>query len=236
MEVKDMITKRKSFRSYEERIVEEDVIQQIKNYAKKIQPLYPDIKYYFEIVKREEVKCILKWLPPQIISIYSEKKEGSFENIGFIFQQLELFIQSLGLGTCWLGMGQPLVKQTNQQGYEHVMMIAFGYAKEDYRYDIAQFKRHSLKEISDIIDENLEPARLAPSSINSQPWYFLHDQNQIHVYCKTSFLHKMMHRMNLIDMGIALAHLYVSNPFDFIKQVNVPQLTHKKYIGTIQAR
>ena len=31
----------------------------------------------------------------------------NLENAGFIFQQVDLYIQSLGLGSCWVGLGRP---------------------------------------------------------------------------------------------------------------------------------
>ena len=39
-----------------------------------------------------------------------------------------------------------------------------------------------LSKISDIEDERLIPAQLAPSAINSQPWYFKHTSDGFDVY------------------------------------------------------
>lgn len=54
--------------------------------------------------------------------------------------------------------------------------------------------------------------RLAPSATNGQPWYFISKKDQIHLYQKDpNFIKKFFYeRMNKIDMGIALAHLWLA--------------------------
>ena len=55
--------------------------------------------------------------------------------------------------------------------------------------------------------ELLEPARLAPSAMNSQPWWFSAEGKAIHVWRKQIGLKKLLlGSMNLIDVGIALCH------------------------------
>lgn len=239
MELYEMIYRRKSVRSFENRSVESETLQKIKNFSENLCPLYPDIKVCTEIVERENIKCILPWVTKQLIAIYSEGKDGALENVGFMFQQLELYMQSIGIGVCWLGMGRMNGKNTVENISEHmnfVIMLAFGYPKgEATRTDISEFKRHSLSEISDVPDEKLEPARLAPSSINSQPWYFIHEDNVIHTYCaKKGLFSKVLVDMNKIDIGICLAHMYVANreTFSFFKVGDAKELKDYEYMGS----
>lgn len=241
MELKEIIYKRKSTRSYTNIPVDATTIQKIEKFTANIKPLYPNIKVRSEIVSRDSVKCICPWTTPQLISIFTEDKEGALVNVGFIFQQLDLYMQSLGLGVCWLGMGklstQGIMETKNDDGLEFVMMLAFGQPKgEALRSAVVDFKRKSLADISDIRDERLEPARLAPSSVNSQPWYFTHEGDTIHAYCALQgFLKaKMLGDMNQIDMGIALAHLYITNPdtFRFFKAEGVKEIKGCAYIGS----
>jgi hypothetical protein len=98
--------------------------------------------------------------------------------------------------------------------------------------DIEEFKRKPLDKIADRPDPQLEPARLAPSAINSQPWYFVHGEDAIHAYCVRN---GRPGYMNQIDMGIALAHLYVANPetFRFCQRENPPTVPNYTYTGTI---
>lgn len=237
MQLSEMITRRKSIRKYKPEPVDAAEAAKIEAFCAAAKPLYPDIKVRTAIIGRERVKCILPWIPPQVIAIFSEEKEGYLENAGFLFQQLDLYLQTLGLGACWLGMGR-LDKQAidaQNDGLQFVIMLAFGHPKEDLHRDISQFRRKALSEIADQADIRLEPARLAPSSVNSQPWYFTHEGDTIHAYCaKQGLFAKALGDMNRIDMGIALAHLYAANPdiFRFFKADHLPERKGFGYIGS----
>jgi nitroreductase len=208
MTLQEMIYRRKSCRSFLGKPVDAEMIEKILSFEPK--PLYPEIKVRMDIVGRDKVKCICPWTTPQLITIYSEEADGYLENIGFLFQQMDLYLQTLGLGVCWLGMGRMNPKTTTvAEGMKFVIMLAFGHPKGDQlRHDLKGFKRKPMEQITDKPDSRLEPARLAPSSVNSQPWYFVHEEDAIHAYCTTKGLAGYMNR---IDMGIALAHLYVEN-------------------------
>lgn len=239
MQLSEMINKRKSVRKYTTDIVDAATLRRIEEFCASAKPLYPEIRVRAEIVDKEQVKCILPWIPPQAVAIFSEEKEGYLENAGFLFQQLDLYLQSIGLGGCWLGMGRMDAQVTNsrEDGMKFVILLAFGYPKEELHRESSQFNRRSLGEISDRVDERLEPARLAPSSINSQPWYFTHEGDDVHVYCTKLGLLKAMAlgNMNRIDMGIVLAHLYVTNPdtFRFFKADQVKEVKGYSYVGSV---
>ena len=110
MTLNEMILKRKSCRSFTGKPVDAEMIENIRTFEMK--PLYPDIKVHWDIVPRNQVKCICPWTTPQLITIYSQESEGYLENIGFLFQQMDLYLQTLGLGVCWLGMGRMNPKTT----------------------------------------------------------------------------------------------------------------------------
>lgn len=231
MKLADWIGKRKSCRNYTKERVDEETLTKIRAFFEGAKRLYPEIPLRMEFVKGESVKCIQPFIPPQCIAIYSEDKAEAWENIGFVFQQLDLYLQSIGLGSCWLGLGK-----LPDGDADFRMLMAFGHSEEGLRTRSDEFKRKTLSEISDVADARLEPARLAPSAINNQPWFFVHDGEKIHVYCSTRFLRaRALGNMILIDMGICLAHLYVSNPdtFSFWKE-DAPEQKGLSYIGTIR--
>lgn len=241
MELKCAIYERKSVRSFENTPVSDEIISKIKDFASGIKPLYPDIKTAFEIVDKKYVKTVCPWVTPQVISIYSQKKDGCYENVGFVFQQLELYINSLGLGACWLGLGKTdgkINSNFEKEGLEFVITMAFGYPKgEAKRKTIQEFKRLCLSEISDVSDERLNAARVAPSSVNSQPWYFVHDGDVIHTFCKRKALvNTVPLYMNLIDIGIALSHIYVENTetFQFFKANEYEKIKNCRYVGSFK--
>lgn len=235
MDQKEMIFKRKSCRSYTDMPVSGSLLDQVK--ATVLQPLYPQIKTHWEIVPREQVRCLCPWTTPQVITIYSEKKPGYLENAGFLFQQLELQLQCLGLGVCWLGMGR-LASQGARHidGMEFIIMLAFGFPKASaLRESPEAFKRKLPAQIADRPDPRLEPARLAPSSVNSQPWYFTHEDDTLHVFCAHKGVLKFaLNDMNRIDIGIALAHLYLSYPesFRFFRTQSAAPVKGHSYIGS----
>ena len=235
----EMIYKRKSCRSFTGTPVAESMLETVKALA--LKPLYPEIRVHWEIVPREQVKCLCPWTTPQVITVYSEKKPGYLENVGFLFQQMDLKLQSFGLGVCWLGMGRLDTQSAREiDGMEFVIMLAFGPPKGNLlRKDAGDFKRKTLSEISDREDPLLEPARLAPSSVNSQPWYFTHSGDAIHAYCaRKGILKSALSEMNQIDVGIALAHLYAANPdtFRFFKTEQAMPVKGYAYIGSVQLK
>lgn len=227
MTLNEMIYHRKSCRSFTGKPVCAEMIEKILSFD--LKPLYSDIKVRMDIVGRDSVKCICPWTTPQLIAVYSEVTEGYLENIGFLFQQMDLYLQTLSLGVCWLGMGRMNPKTTEEvEGMKFVIMLAFGEPKGDQlRHDLKGFRRKSLDQIADSADPRLEPARLAPSAVNSQPWYFAHEGNVIHVYCSK--------KGSRLDAGIALAHLYVANgeAFRFFSQTDTAELPGYDYIGSI---
>lgn len=241
MDLKEMIYKRKSTRNFYPKEVDKIYLRKIEEFIENLEVLNSNIKVHSEIVGNDRVKGILPWRAPHYIAIFSEEKENYLTNVGFMYQQLDLYIQSLGLGTCWLGMGKYDSNYVDSKSEEKfVIMIAFGKSDgELYRKDKSEFKRKQLSEISDRIDEELEFARLSPSAINSQPWYFVHGENDdFHVYCENSnpIRGLAIGRFNKIDMGIVLAHMYIANinTFEYLGEIEHPKLNGYNYIGSFK--
>ena len=227
MTLKEMIYHRKSCRSFTGKPVDAEMMEAILSFDPK--PLYPEIKVRMDIVSRDKVKCICPWTTPQLIAIYSEESEGWKENVGFLFQQMDLYLQTLGLGVCWLGLGKLNPKTTTEvEGMQFVILLAFGHPRGNpQRRELKEFKRKPMEEITDQADPRLEPARLAPSAVNRQPWYFVHEGDTLHVYCSTKGYR--------LDIGIALAHLYVANgeTFRFFKADSIATLPDYDYVGSV---
>ncbi|EPR12835.1 nitroreductase family protein [Ruminiclostridium papyrosolvens] len=207
---------RRSVRKYNMTPLTAQQLKEIKDFADNAKPLIPDIKCEFSFLTDDKVKNILPIKAPHYILIYSEKKEGYLLNAGFMLQQVDLFLSSVNLGSCWLGMAKPSKEvPTLQNGLEFVIMLAFGNTQEKiHRADTSEFKRKGISEITSINGANqlLEAARLAPSASNSQPWYFSGDPNEIIISREKLSLLKapIYNKMNQIDTGIALCHLWLS--------------------------
>lgn len=238
MELKNIIYMRKSVRKYTGEPVDDKTIGKVLDFCKQANALYPDILIEAKVVNREQVRFYLPWKTPQLLAIFSEDQPGYLENVGFLFQQVELYLHSLGLGACWMGLGKFRKNEIPQvEGMEFVIFIAFGKPAEPLCRERSDFNRKSLAEITDVEDPRLECARLAPSSTNSQPWYFTHEGDHIHVFCNEAGIlrHAMLGNMNRIDMGIALGHLYMENKETFRFFETTPKDTPKgcRYTGSI---
>ena len=228
MDLESQIYVRKSCRKY---LDDEIDMTPIKEFIPKAKVLNSDIDYSYKILTKDELSIRTRWKAPYYLALYSEKKENYGVNLGFIFQQLSLYMQSIGIGSCWVGMATVKQKDPN-----FVITIAFG-KSDDLTRDLSKFKRRSLSEISDMEDERLIPAQLAPSAVNSQPWYFKHTDDGFDVFkAKHNIVkQKIIGKWNDIDMGIALSHLYISNPdafeFEFKNKADIKGYT---YFGSVK--
>ncbi len=239
MNLYDYIFKRKSTRKYDMTPLKEEQLEEIKAFADKLKPLYKDIKVEYIVANAAEVKNILPIKAPHYFIISSESKEGYLTNVGFMFQQMDLYLSSKGIGTCWLGMAKP-IKKINTR-LEFVIILAFGKALGSPYRELSEFKRKSLSEISSGEDERLEGARLAPSATNSQHWFFAAKDGKIHAYQKKlNMVQALMYdKMNKVDIGIALCHLYVATEhfgkdFVFTKEEHPKEIEGYIYTGTVE--
>jgi nitroreductase len=231
MNLSETIFKRKSTRKYDPSPLDNNVLADIQTFIKGVKPLYDDIKVQFGILPAEKVKASTN--APHFIMAYSEEKDGGWTNTGFMLQQVDLYIQSIGLGSCWLGMAKPLESGGNGLGY--VISMAFGKPEGSPYRELSGFKRKPLEKVSDTVDKRLEPARLAPSAINSQPWYFVTTGEGFDCYCAKKFPAALYGKLNKIDMGIALTHLYVTyqDKFRFSVQGKAKQVKGHYYFGSV---
>jgi len=225
----NIIRKRKSIRKYEDAPLSAATINMIMAQLTTLVPLYSSIGYSIETTPK--TKGLFNVKAPHYFLFTSEKKDGYLENIGFIGQQLDLFLSEAGIGTCWLGAAKPTEKQATTLPY--VIGMSFGNAAEPLYRDTSEFKRKPLSAVSEGNDERLEAARLAPSGLNAQNWYFVAYNGNIHCYRKKTVL-GFLNRMACIDMGIALYHIAAeSHHFNFITDTNAPVRKGYIYMGTV---
>ncbi len=217
----EFIFKRKSTRKYDMTPLDAATLNKIRSFANDVRRLYPKIKTAFEITG--DVKNILPVRAPHYFIISSEKNDGYLENVGFMFQQVDLFLSSMGLGSCWLGMARPTSETKSEPKTEllFVIILAFGKTVDSPHREPSAFTRKPLTEVSSGADNRLEAARLAPSATNSQNWFFACDNGKIDVFQKklNPAMALMYDKMNKVDMGIALCHLCVATEHNGLKFV-----------------
>ena len=234
MDLENIIYKRKSCRHFLDESLDKDTLNEISDFILNCKSLF-DIETRFKIVDKSSVKSILRWTAPHYLAIFSKVSDNYLVNVGFIYQQVDLYLQSKGLGSCWIGLGNYTGEEI--PGFEFVIFIAFGKPEGEVYRNIDDFKRKSLDDISDYPDEALLPALYAPSAANGQPWYFKHNGEYFDVYqIQPGVLKKRLFSIKniTIDIGIALAHLYVANPdsFKFFINTDFENIKKHKYMGS----
>ncbi len=209
-----MIFKRKSFHIFRgvDGKISESELHRIEDYFKTVKPLIPDIKTHIEIVPSEKTTC--KRGQEYCILLYSEKKENYLQNIGYIGQQIDLFLASLDIGSLWFGIGK--VQETVRDDMDYVIMIAIAKMPLDkFRKDMFKSKRKSLDEVwyGEKLSRIGNIVRFAPSACNTQPWKAYEDGDVLKVcrYKKPGKRGIMpadkVAYYNRIDMGIFLCFL-----------------------------
>lgn len=208
----ETIFKRKSIRNYDSTPLDQNTLTEISDHFQTLKPMYDDIKVELKIISSDEVKRRIMKKAPHYLAVFSETKEEYSTNVGFMLQQMDLFLSANGLGSCWQGIPKPKKEVLESSNLEFIILIAFGKPTGSlHRSSVSEFKRKPLQEISNVkgADELMEAVRLAPSAGNSQPWLFTGDENIIHAYSvKPGFIRGLLTKKYIpLGVGIAFCHL-----------------------------
>jgi len=233
--------KRKSFHTFnglEEKLTKEE-LDSILNYLNNdVTHLYKDIKVKFEIVPANKTTC--KRNEEYCILMYSETKKGYLQNIGYIGEQLDLYLTKNHIASLWCGLARPLIMPKLMK---FVIMFAISKCSDDskYRKDMYKAKRKELDEIwfNDSLKDIGNIVRFTPSACNSQPWIIEGDNKTIIVnrYTKEGKSGLMpelyAHYYNSIDIGIFMYILELtlqSNNIEFeVKYFKEDKPKDRKY-------
>lgn len=210
------IFKRKSFHLFrgvgDEKLTNEE-LEGIKKAYDSFEKLCPEIKTEIKIVSsissaRRDAEYF--------IYIYSEEKPNYLMNVGYLGEQLDLYLTKNNIGSLWLGLGKTNEKELD--GMKFVIMLAIHKVSDEsmYRKDMFKAKRKELNEIwkGDTLGIG-EIVRFAPSACNSQPWIVENKDGTLFVtrfkkQTKIGLLNsKAAYFYNRIDIGIFLCFLEV---------------------------
>ena len=230
----ELIKRRRSVRTYDGRVLDEGIKEQLLSYGDNIQNPF-DIPVRFKLLnaKKDGLSC-------PVVSGTDLYVGGKIENVpnacvafGYSFEEFVLYAQSLGIGTVWLGgtMNRSAFEQAMELNENEIMPCAtpVGYTsnkmsvrenmmrkaiKADERLSFEElffdgsFDMPLTRERAGKFVELLEMVRFAPSAVNKQPWRVIISDNTAHFYLKRSkgFEYEGKLDMQMIDMGIALCH------------------------------
>jgi nitroreductase len=136
------------------------------------------------------------------------------ERIGYYGEELVLFAQQLGLGTCWAGLSYRKVPGTFtiERGEKFSCMISIGHPDDEGR----KLKRKSVEDVSNVGEgtpewfrRGVEAALKAPTAINQQKFrfdYLGERDGRPTVSAKATF---SLVGYTRIDLGIAKLHFEI---------------------------
>ena len=181
-ELYKQIFRRKSYHTFRERINEpitkeeiDDIYEAFKSFDR-----LNDCKIDIKIEKDNHGSIIRN--SEYVIKIFSERKAGYLQNVGYVGEQLDLYLFSKNIGALWFGIAK---SDEVYNDLKYVILIAIGKV-DSYRKDMYKSKR---KEIDDIWVGEIMPftniVRFAPSACNSQPWFVENKDDKLYVYRKS---------------------------------------------------
>lgn len=156
----------------------------------------------FSIASAEEVSGGVS--APHYLLGYCDDSSAAYANVGYVLQKADLYIQSMGLGSGWFFLG-PRPKK-NRSGF--CIALAFGPTEVPMRTGPHDFRRLPVERISPVDNTVTQAVRLAPSSVNSQPWILEFAEGKVILKEQGRGIARVVlrNKLNKIDLGIAARH------------------------------
>ena len=228
------IEKRRSVRTFNKDLIDDNVREKIDLFLKNIENNYPN-KYKFPIIDLDisgkiGTYGVIKGAKIYIGGVLLE--DGNLVELGFLFEKIIIYLTDLDIGTCWLGgtfKRSEFFKAMDLKEDELLLVVTpIWYIEEKMSFKeksmrvLAQSDRR--KEFDELFfDENLDPlylddlkdfrialemVRIGPSASNKQPWRFIKIDGKFNLYLKRTkdYAKSLDYDIQMIDMGIAQYH------------------------------
>ena len=219
MNIYEAVFARRSVRNFRMDAISSTLLESIKDYSREVQGLFGENETEVSIVDNHSGKQkALKFFgirAPYYLLIYSEDGEKAVMNVGYAVQQIGLYLCSRGLGSCIINPATAKKSLQSSNGKKLCGIIAFGRSSGSYTRRVVDVNRLDMSKLCVYkekprlwMKQLLEAARIAPSSLNSQPWRFVVYDNRIHVFAKGKNLEKMK-LLDELNFGIMFANMIV---------------------------
>lgn len=266
MSILETISHRESIRTYYEKPIEKKDFEKLQSFMQSgIEYLGDPIAFKMintnqnkaERIKNLSAYGMIKGAQHYIVGV--AKENTSLVEFGYAFQQIVLFAESIGLGTCWLGgtfKRKTVARLLKIKKDEWIpAMMAIGYAtkrpsararltrltvKADMRkpfFELFYSGKNGLpltETKSGKMAEPLEAVRLAPSASNKQPWrVVVNTTEDVEFYIKRTpnYAEKLGYDIQLVDIGIAMWHFAAAVREKGIKGEFKPFVPDKMNVG-----
>lgn len=211
MTEKEAILQRHSVRNYTKKAIEPDKVSQI---IEKIDELNAAGGLHLQFIE-DAGKTYNKLMnramglgsAPSVIACVGKDAEDLDRRVGYYGEKLVLFLQQLGLNTCWAGtFNRKTINANVAEDERLVISIAVGYGETQGKQRKSKTADQIIEGRSDIPDwfkEGVEMALLAPTAINQQKFAIkLNDDDSVEFIDKGGVLSQ-------VDIGIVRCHFEI---------------------------
>nr|WP_300004700.1 nitroreductase family protein [Tissierella sp.] len=230
----EIIKKRRSVRTFEDKKIENSLREKIENYLTDLEKDYTS-KYKFPLIDislegKVGTYGVIKGANSYIGGVLLEG--GNLVELGYLFEKIIIYLTSLDIGTCWLGgtfkRGEFFEAMDLKDDENLLLLTPIGYIEEKMSLKEKSMrvlaKSDRRKEFDELFfDENLDPLylddlkefnlalemiRIGPSASNKQPWRIIKINGQFNLYLKRTkdYAKNLDYDIQMIDMGIAQYH------------------------------
>ncbi|MCR5596210.1 MAG: nitroreductase [Lachnospiraceae bacterium] len=204
----EAIISRHSVRSYEDKPIEQDKVELINDKIRELNESGNLNLQFIEDAGKTYNKLFSRAAglgsAPSVIACVGKDDEDLDERVGYYGEKLVLFLQQIGLNTCWTGtFNRKNTEAVVMDGERLVITIAVGYGRD-------QGKEHRSKDASEVTQgrtdrpewfkNGVKMALLAPTAINQQKFTIrLNDDDSVDFIDNGGILSK-------VDLGIVKCH------------------------------
>ncbi len=230
------IAQRKSTRKYDTQPLDAATLHEVKGAIAELSPLNASVPLTWRFARKTKGKFRAE--APHYLIISGNGTSGEMEEAGFRFEQLVLWLDTKGIGSVWLGSTRDAEKSDTGND---LVTLAFGTPAGSLHRTASEFNRKPLESITNAPDDEcMQAVHLAPSGMNTQPWYFEKTDGKVLVYRqKLKPPLSLVYKLTDLDMGIALCHYALAcqqegKPFTFARSEAMPSKSGFTPFGTIE--
>lgn len=247
----DVIRQRKSVRTYQEKEIAPQLLEQITQFLKQDTGLF-GVPVTFTVLDADKdglSSPVIVGAKTYIAGKYRVQKNAEV-SFGYAFEKLILYATSLELGTVWLAATidrKAFEKAIGLENGERMPAVTpLGYAaekrslretmmrkgmKSDSRLPFGQlffqngFSTPLQEADAGIWKLPLSMVRLAPSATNKQPWRCVVEKDRVHFYeVKTKgYANETTGDIQKVDLGIAMCHFEIGAEEEGIRGIFLQQ-------------